>query len=195
MYFVLFKPLIPKILMFNGILLLAFQSLWFILPAYFANSTPVIAGGGTPVDFNKKFFDNEPILGPGKTWRGAFAGIAAAVLVAGVQMFLQNRLALSSYGLITMSLKLGLLLGAGAILGDMVKSFFKRRFKIKRGAEWPLLDQLDFLAGALLFSLFSASAAACLNWKIVAFLVVFTPLIHRASNIFAFRSHLKKVPW
>lgn len=181
--------------MLYDLLLLAFQSLWFILPAYFANSTPVIAGGGTPIDFNKKFFDGEPVFGPGKTWRGFFAGIAVAVLVAGVQMFLQNRLDLSSYSLIKMSLSLGFLLGFGAIIGDMVKSFFKRRMKIKRGAKWPLLDQLDFLLGALLFSLLSKNAVAYLNWKIVVFLLIFTPLVHRMANILAFRSHLKKVPW
>lgn len=181
--------------MIYGLILLAFQSLWFILPAYFANSTPVVAGGGTPIDFNKKFFDNEPILGPGKTWRGAAGGIAAAIIVAGIQAFIQARIDLAPYGLISMSITLGFLLGAGAIAGDAVKSFFKRRLKIKRGAEWPLLDQLDFLAGAIIFSLFSAEAAVYLNWKIAAFLIVFTPLIHRATNIFAFRTHLKNVPW
>lgn len=181
--------------MLSELLMLAFQSFWFILPAYFANSTPVIAGGGTPIDFGKKFFDGEPILGPGKTWRGAFAGIFVAAVVSEVQMLIQTSIDLSSYGLITMSLELGILLGTGAIIGDSVKSFFKRRFKIKRGAEWPLLDQLDFLAGALLFSTISNSASAYLNWKMVAFLLVFTPLAHRASNILAFKARLKKVPW
>ncbi|VVB59260.1 CDP-archaeol synthase [uncultured archaeon] len=181
--------------MLYELFLIAFQSFWFILPAYFANSTPVIAGGGTPVDFNKKLPDGEPILGPGKTWRGFFAGITAAVMIAGIQNYVQNHLDLSAYELIAMSLWLGFLLGVGAIIGDMAKSFFKRRLKIKSGAEWPLLDQLDFIAGALLFSMLSKTASAYLNWKIVLFLVVFTPLIHRATNIFAFKTHLKKVPW
>ncbi len=181
--------------MLNELLLLAFQSLWFILPAYFANSVPVLAGGGTSIDFNKKMPDGEPILGPGKTWRGAFTGIAAAVVVAGIQDYAQNRFDLSNYGLISMSLQLGFLLGTGAIVGDAVKSFFKRRMKIKRGAEWPLLDQLDFIVGAILFALLSETASAYLNWKIVLFLLVFTPLAHRISNIVAFRARLKKVPW
>ena len=181
--------------MLTELLVLAFQSLWFILPAYFANSTPVVAGGGTPIDFGRKMPDGEPILGPGKTWRGAIAGITAAVLVAVIQIYILGAINLSNYGLISMSMQLGLLLGTGAIVGDSVKSFFKRRMKIKRGAEWPLLDQLDFIAGALLFSMLLPVAAAYLNWKIVVFLLVFTPLIHRASNIFAFKTHLKNVPW
>lgn len=181
--------------MLSEFLILAFQSLWFILPAYIANSSPVIGGGGTPIDFGKKMPDGEPILGPGKTWRGAFVGIAAAVMVAGVQDYLQNHFDLSNYGLITMSFQLGFLLGLGAIVGDSVKSFFKRRFKIKRGAEWPLLDQLDFIAGALLFSMLSEAASSYLNWKVVLFLLIITPITHRAANIFAFKTHLKKVPW
>ncbi|MBU4246047.1 MAG: CDP-2,3-bis-(O-geranylgeranyl)-sn-glycerol synthase [Nanoarchaeota archaeon] len=181
--------------MLNELLILALQSLWFILPAYFANSSPVVGGGGTPIDFGKKMPDGEPILGPGKTWRGVFTGIAAAVIVAGLQDYIQNRFDLSQYGLITMSIQLGFLLGAGAIVGDSVKSFFKRRLKIARGAEWPLLDQLDFIVGALLFAMLSETALAYLNWKIVLFLVVFTPLIHRATNLFAFKTHLKNVPW
>jgi len=181
--------------MLNELLLLAFQSLWFILPAYFANSSPVVFGGGTPIDFGKKMPDGEPIFGPGKTWCGAFTGIAAAILIAGIQDYAQNRFDLSNYGLISMSIQLGFLLGLGAIAGDAVKSFFKRRFKIKRGAEWPLLDQLDFIVGALLFAMLSESASAYLNWKMVLFLLVFTPLTHRAANIFAFKTHLKNVPW
>lgn len=181
--------------MLNELLILAFQSLWFILPAYFANSIPVIGGGGTPIDFGKKMPDGEPILGPGKTWRGAFAGIAAAIMIAGIQNYIQTRVELPQYGLISMSLELGFLLGLGAIVGDAVKSFFKRRFKIKRGAEWPLLDQLDFIVGALLFAMLSESASTYLNWKMVLFLLIFTPLTHRAANIFAFKAHLKNVPW
>ncbi len=181
--------------MLNELLILAFQSLWFILPAYFANSAPVIAGGGTPIDFGKKMPDGEPIFGPGKTWRGGAFGIASGVFIAWVQTRIQAHFDLSGFGLIAMSLELGILLGTGAIIGDVVKSFFKRRFKIARGAEWPLLDQLDFIVGALLFATLSESASAYLNWKMVVFLLVFTPITHRAANIFAFKTHLKKVPW
>jgi CDP-diglyceride synthetase len=42
--------------------LLAF---WFILPAYAANASPVVFGGGKPIDGGRKFFDGRPIFG---TW-------------------------------------------------------------------------------------------------------------------------------
>ena len=36
----------------------------------------------------------------------------------------------------------------GALSGDIVKSFFKRRLGFDRGAMLPIADQLDFVAGA-----------------------------------------------
>jgi len=49
----------------------------------------------------------------------------------------------------------GLFMGFGAILGDAVKSFFKRRIKIKPGRTWIPFDQIDYiLGGALFFSWF-----------------------------------------
>ena len=44
-------------------------------------------------------------------------------------------------------------MGLGTGVGDAVKSFFKRRVGIAPGASWPVLDQLDFFAGAYLFVL------------------------------------------
>ncbi|MFH1470329.1 MAG: CDP-archaeol synthase, partial [Candidatus Micrarchaeota archaeon] len=41
-----------------------------VLPAYVANASPVILGGGTPVDFGRLFYDKKRILGDGKTWKG-----------------------------------------------------------------------------------------------------------------------------
>ena len=46
------------------------QALWLILPAYVANASAVLVGGGTPVDFGKNWRDGKRILGDGKTWRG-----------------------------------------------------------------------------------------------------------------------------
>ena len=50
------------------------QALWLVLPAYVANASALIFGGGTPIDFGKKWKDGRRILGDGKTWRGLFIG-------------------------------------------------------------------------------------------------------------------------
>jgi CDP-2,3-bis-(O-geranylgeranyl)-sn-glycerol synthase len=44
---------------------------------------------------------------------------------------------------------LGLLFGLGAMGGDSVKSFIKRRIGIPPGRPWVPFDQLDFVLGAL----------------------------------------------
>ena len=47
------------------------------------------------------------------------------------------------------ALKVVLALACGSLFGDMFKSFFKRRMGMKRGASFPLVDQLDFVVGSL----------------------------------------------
>jgi len=50
------------------------QALWLVLPAYIANASALLVGGGTPIDFGKKWKDGNRILGDGKTWRGLISG-------------------------------------------------------------------------------------------------------------------------
>ena len=49
------------------------ELLILLIPAYIANSSPVLFGGGTPMDMGKNFLDNERIFGEGKTIRGFLA--------------------------------------------------------------------------------------------------------------------------
>ncbi|MFH1126760.1 MAG: CDP-2,3-bis-(O-geranylgeranyl)-sn-glycerol synthase [archaeon] len=175
----------------NEIILWIIQALWFILPAYIANPTPVIVGGKTPLDFNRKFFDNNPIFGKGKTWRGTFFGILAGTAAAYIQIQIQSSYDLGAFSLTEMTLPLGFLLSSGAIIGDITKSFLKRRINIKRGSELPLFDQLDFIIGALIF----ASFVTEITLRTIIILVIITPVIHRLANILAYRLKLKNVPW
>jgi CDP-2,3-bis-(O-geranylgeranyl)-sn-glycerol synthase len=133
--------------------------LWFFLPAYVANMSPVLVHGhfealAVPIDGGRSF-RGKRIFGDHKTWRGLVAGVLAGVLVFELQRFLYLRgiaasLALFDYG--AHPLLPGLLMGLGAGVGDAVKSFFKRRVGIAPGASWPVFDQIDFLIGAYLFA-------------------------------------------
>ena len=42
-------------------------------------------------------------------------------------------------------------MGLGALIGDLIKSFFKRRLGLKPGARFVPFDQTDFVVGALIF--------------------------------------------
>jgi CDP-2,3-bis-(O-geranylgeranyl)-sn-glycerol synthase len=128
-------------------------ALWFIFPAYCANAAPVIFGGSKPMDFGKKFVDGKPFLGAHKTFRGFLAGIIVGTLVGAVQtLIFQNYL--TEYGSqFEYTILLGFMLSLGALTGDIIESFIKRRINRSPGKSLPVADQIDFILGAFLFSI------------------------------------------
>jgi CDP-2,3-bis-(O-geranylgeranyl)-sn-glycerol synthase len=169
---------------------------WFVLPAYVANASPVVFGGGRPIDGGRKFFDGRPIFGPGKTIRGFCAGVAAGI-AAGVVLYLLHPLALDGKepvpGLKSFSSYLlsSSLLSVGALTGDLVGSFIKRRIGLARGDPAFLLDQLGFLVFALLFTypFFHLSSTMAI------FLLIVTPGLHLGTNVLAYKLGLKDRPY
>lgn len=125
---------------------------WFFLPAGVANMTPVFANyipllnrWRTPMDFGAKWHDQR-LLGDSKSWRG----LAIGSLLAGVTATVVYGLVFKS-GLPLAAFGFGIMLGFGALLGDAVGSFFKRRLRIPPGRSWFPFDQLDYILGGLLF--------------------------------------------
>ena len=80
------------------------------------------------------------------------------------------------------------MLSLGALLGDLVKSFFKRRLKIARGESWPIADQLDFVIGALLLT----SIVEIPSLGIIVLVIILTPPIHLFGNVLNYLFKLKK---
>ncbi|MDP6670520.1 MAG: CDP-archaeol synthase, partial [archaeon] len=114
------------------------------IPIYLSNSFALILGGKTYLDFGKNFFDGRPLFGKGKTFRGTIAGIVVGSVGAlAVSVFLSDFTTVISANYF----HYGFLLAAGAMLGDLVGSFIKRRTGLARGESVLLLDQLDFVAG------------------------------------------------
>ena len=70
------------------------QALWIILPAYVANASALLIGGGTPIDFGKKWKDGRRIFGDGKTWRGlisgAFLGMTGGFAITIVAIYISD---------------------------------------------------------------------------------------------------------
>ena len=165
--------------------LLAFVSaIYYILPAYFANATPMLFKGKKPIDFNRRFIDGKPIFGAHKTIRGFISGLIAGSIVA----IIQKIIALPT---MQSSLAIGLLLTFGALIGDLVGAFIKRRVNIPPGEPFPLLDQLDFVVSAFLF----ASIIAPPKIETVIFVVIITPLLHVLTNFLAFILKIKDRPF
>ena len=115
-------------------------------------------------------------MGNGVTIRGSLSGIACGV-VAGV--------------LLHMDLLLVFLLSSGAIAGDAAGSFIKRRLNMEQGTPAPVLDQLNFVAGGILFA--SLVKPIPLRWILILF--VLTPFGHLLVNKTGYLLHMKDVPW
>ncbi|RDD53518.1 MAG: CDP-2,3-bis-(O-geranylgeranyl)-sn-glycerol synthase [Candidatus Korarchaeota archaeon NZ13-K] len=149
------------------------HAVWYILPSYFANMSPVIFGGGRPLDMGRNFLDGRRILGDHKTLRGFLSGLVVGSLV----------------GLIQGRLLQGFALSLGAMVGDCFGSFLKRRMGISEGKPAPILDQEGFL----IFSLLFASPLEGLPLESILFLLLLTPLLHWGSNVVAHLIGLKEV--
>ena len=157
-----------------------------------ANMAPIFAArwrwpGGRPIAVS--------LLGSHKTVRGFYSGIVGALCVLIIQRDLQIVHALEEITLLDYSAPsiflLGLLFGGGAMVGDMVGSFFKRRMGIPAGGCFIPLDQLDYVIGALLF----VFPIMSIPWENIAVLLVLTPFLHIGVNILSFWIGWKEVWW
>ncbi|RLF12448.1 MAG: CDP-2,3-bis-(O-geranylgeranyl)-sn-glycerol synthase [Thermoprotei archaeon] len=156
------------------------EALLFILPAYVANAAPLLLTPWMrvrhPMDFGLSMSDGKRILGDTKSWEGFAFGITLGTFTG---------------ALISKPL-LGLALSVGAMIGDLAGSFIKRRAGIEPGHPIPVLDQLDFLVGALILAYILGETLSPVK---VLILVVITPPIHLATNTFAYLLGFKDRPY
>lgn len=166
---------------------------WLLLPAGFANMAPVLSQKVNfldyPVDFNKKF-RKKPLFGKNKTYRGFFFGILSAILIVYIQKLCYG--SMQKYSMIDYSsvniILLGFILGFGALFGDLIKSFFKRRLNIRSGETWFFFDHTDWIIGSLLFvNIFVKTPLA----YVLVSLILFS-IIHLITNYIGFMLKLKK---
>ena len=180
----------------NESVLFVLKCAYFMLPAYLANMTPVLVKKipflDYPIDFNKKL-RGKPILGTHKTIRGIVFGVIAGIVIASIQFSLQAYPFFRNLSFIDYSnwLAIGFLLGFGALVGDSVKSFFKRRSNIKPGKSFFPWDQLDYSIGSLLF----VSFIFLPSWQIALTIIILNLILHIAANHAAYYLRLSKVKW
>ena len=180
----------------NSIIVFLLKCFYLMLPAYFANMAPVITRRislfNFPVDFGRQI-GGKPILGRNKTFRGLFFGIIFALFVAFMQSLLYKTDFFKGISFIDYNnwLLFGLLMGSGALIGDLAKSFFKRRLGLKPGATFVPFDQTDFVVGALLFIM------PMLKVTLRVFLVTFALsfVLHIAVNHIAYYSKIRDEKW
>lgn len=178
---VYYEPMIELIL----------SSIYLIFPAYVANMCPVIFAKvplfGVPI--------HEKLFGANKTYRGFISGYVGALGVLFLQQYLTNndiftQFALLDYQQINIFLY-AFLFGIGAITGDIIESFFKRRLNIKPGGPFFPFDQLDFVIGAYIFLL----PVYVIPWQNLLAIIIVTPLLHFLTNVIGYILKIKKVWW
>ena len=169
---------------------------YLMLPAYFANMAPVMVKKinlfAFPIDFNKQI-NNTPVLGKNKTFRGLVFGVIFAIIVAYLQSLLYNAGFFRNISFFNYQnwLLFGFLMGSGALMGDLVKSFLKRRLGIKPGAKFVPFDQTDFVVGALIFIMPIFDLAL----KIFVTSLVLSFVLHIITNHLAFYMKIRNEKW
>lgn len=178
--------------------MLILQAIWFMLPAYVANMAPLLAKPffqelAIPIDGGKTY-RGQPLFGKSKTYRGVLAAVVLSTIIFLLQKYLFlypffQRISMLNYPQET--LWLGFFFGLGAMAGDLVKSFFKRRMGLKSGDPWFPFDQLDYPMGAMIFAL----PFIILPTSLVLTILLITPLLSYAVNYLGYRLGLKEVQW
>lgn len=178
--------------------MLVIQTLYFLLPAYFANMAPV---------FNKALFRNQrfytvdfgrnlgggKIFGSHKTYNGIIAGVVLAVLVSYIQFSLVSIGFFEGISIINYErwILIGVLFGFGAMIGDLVKSFFKRRVGVREGERWIPFDQLDFVVGGVGFVWVFYS----IDVYIVISALILSFILHIAINHIGYFLKIRETRW
>jgi CDP-2,3-bis-(O-geranylgeranyl)-sn-glycerol synthase len=214
--YLIIPPLLNVWTLYDMVLIICLSFL-YIAPSYATNASMVVFGrNGTPIDGGRSFSDGKRILGDGKTWQGMIGGVITGTIVGIILLLIMQFIIwpyfqsdiienplypmnLDNYAYLKallnppflMGVLRGFLLSLGTPIGDMIGSFFKRRFNLERGAPAPVVDQLDFLLGAILF----AYIVFRLDWMYILFALLATILIHILANTVGYKMGYKRQPW
>jgi len=177
-------------------------AIWFMIPAAVSNAAPVFSAKipalkrfNAPIDGGRTWREHR-IFGAHKTWRGIISGIVVATFLLWIQQLLYIHVgwthvfsAQVDYSALPVLL-LGPLFAIGALGGDAIESFFKRAKGIKSGGSWVPFDQLDYIIGSILISLFFVILTPVQYvWIIVIWFVM-----HLIASYVGYKLGLKKEP-
>ncbi|HUU79369.1 MAG TPA: CDP-2,3-bis-(O-geranylgeranyl)-sn-glycerol synthase [candidate division Zixibacteria bacterium] len=166
------------------------NAIFFVLPAMFANVTPMIFGGGVPIDFRGNCIDNKRILGNSKTIRGFIAGCLGGFVMGILTTWWFNEIVDAGF---TLHLANGFFQGFGAVIGDMVGSFIKRRRNIQSGGSLMIVDQTGFMFFGLLFGMIGVKPL--FPWTYWIVMIPLAGIVHFAANAVAYTLGWKDVWW
>ncbi|HSX28128.1 MAG TPA: CDP-archaeol synthase [Candidatus Saccharimonadales bacterium] len=177
-------------------------ALWFFAPAGIANASPIFVSRfpglknlNTPMDFGATW-RGKRLFGKNKTWRGLISGMVMATVTLALQQYAVRHFGWAQtltrqidYAKLPLFV-VGPLLGAGALIGDAVESFFKRQREVPPGHAWFPFDQIDYVVGGAIAML---PFVRLHMWQYV-WLVVVWIVLHLLASYVGFLLHLKERP-
>lgn len=172
---------IPKnMVLLNNI----FQAAYFLLPVWIVNIALVFCGyfrrqgllPDRPIDFGKNFLDGKRLTGESITFYGLLASVFFGFFVGSAQQ--------RPY--------MGVVLGLGGWLGNALGSFIKRRLGFAQGDFVPLLDHVDYVAGAFLLC---RATGYLVPRHVIIYGVLLTLIFHPLVCLLGFKAGFKEKPW
>ena len=158
-------------------------ALWLYLPAFVANGAPVVVAKLPRFPFRRPVW--EAALGKNKTWAGFAGGVGAGVVAGLIQYVAFDWWPYGVHTWVLWSAAIAL----GALVGDVVKSYCKRKIGIPPGGAWPVVDGIDYVLGAMLFGL----PLFVPTWPVALALLVSGPILSLLANVFSYSVGWKKV--
>ena len=148
-----------------------------------ANGSPVIIRNllgeqrfSLALDHGRHFFDDRPVFGPHKTYRGLLASVVTTTITA---------------WLLSLPLLLGVLFSLLSMLGDLFASFCKRRMHIHSGGMALGLDQLP----EALLPLLLLKSQLQLSYTDVAISLVLFVILDLLLSSLLFKLQIRKHPY
>ncbi len=172
---------------------------YFYLPTGLANMSPVLFKDtlhflAKPVDGGATFA-KQPLFGAHKTWRGLIVGTIMGGLLFIVQygaaVIYPQTVSWTPFDITEVPVWFGFVFAAGALLGDLIKSFFKRRIAVAPGKTWFPFDQIDFLVGSTVVAMLFFDITL-LMWVLIISIGIF---FHILVNHIGYWLKIKDSPW
>jgi CDP-2,3-bis-(O-geranylgeranyl)-sn-glycerol synthase len=178
---------------------LILTTLYWALPGFMANMAPILFRDrirwlAIPVDMGIRI-GGKPIFGSHKTIRGFVVGILAAALTAVIQSYLYSigigrTISYIDYHL-ACGICIGITIGFGALFGDLVKSFIKRRLDLREGTPFVPWDQVDYAIGMIVFS----GLVLPMTLAMMVTLLISAPTLSIIVTRIAFHLKIRKEKW
>lgn len=148
----------------------------------------------TPLDFNYRFTkEGLTLIGPHKRFDGSLIVILVGIVVVAIQYMvvdIVNPVSIVDYHTIPV-IMVGFLLGCGCLIGGLVKSFIKRRFKVAPHARLIILDQIDHVLGGIIF----VYPVIQIPWQNILIILITSVPLMLGTNIISYKLKIKDVWW